>query len=107
MMASLVERLRENIIAPAFGDGSIRDGELCERLIRERYHAADRIEELEEALRSVMIGGNHVALLIGAKHPPAEATCEMALEFYGSGDKYEAWCCWQTIMRARRVLENS
>lgn len=49
-MASFVERLRENIIAPAFGDGSIRDGQLCERLIRERHAAADRIAELEAAL---------------------------------------------------------
>jgi hypothetical protein len=65
-----------------------------------------RISELEAALRNVMIGGNHVALLIGADHPPAEATCDMALEFYGPGEKYEAWCCWQAIMRARRVLEN-
>ena len=68
---------------------------------------AARIVELEAALRSVMIGGNHVALLIGADHPTHEATHDFARSHYKNQDQYEAWCCWRTIMLARDVLENS
>lgn len=71
-----------------------------------------RIAELEAALKEVLIGGNHVALLIGADHPTHEATHDYAREHYyaspvGCQEHYEAWCCWRTIMRARDVLENS
>lgn len=45
----IVERLREPILADAFEQGRIADGALCERLIRERSEAADRIEALERA----------------------------------------------------------
>lgn len=69
--------------------------------------AAARIAELEAALRDVMIGGNHCALLIGADHPTHTASHDDALVHYGAGDKYEAWCCWRTIMRARDVLERT
>ena len=68
---------------------------------------AKRIAELEAALRSVMIGGNHVALLIGVPHPPHTATHDEARSFYSMQEQYEAWCCWRTIMQARDVLEKS
>lgn len=65
-----------------------------------------RIAELEAALRSVLIGGNHVALLIGPDHPPTGTSHDVARLHYGSSrDGYEAWCCWNAIMRARDVLE--
>jgi hypothetical protein len=72
------------------------------RVLTERDH---RIEKLEAALRNVMIGGNHVALLIGVGHPPHTATHDKALTHYGAGDAYDAWCCWKTIMEARKALE--
>lgn len=66
-----------------------------------------RISDLERALRLVLVGGNHCALLIGAAHPPANASHETARRHYaGRQDAYEAWCCWQTIMMARDVLGN-
>lgn len=65
----------------------------------------ERIKALETALRSVMVGGNHVALLIGVDHPPYTATHDEALTHYGAGDQYEAWNCWRNIMHARDVLE--
>jgi hypothetical protein len=64
-----------------------------------------RIEKLEAALLNVMVGGNHVALLIGVGHPPHTATHDKALTHYGAGDAYDAWCCWKTIMEARKALE--
>ena len=67
--------------------------------------AADRILELEAALRHVMAGGNHVALLIGADHPPYTTTHDKALTHYGAGYAYDAWCCWKAIMEARKALE--
>lgn len=66
-----------------------------------------RISDLESALHLVLVGGNHCALLIGAAHPPADASHETARRHYaGRQDAYEAWCCWQTIMMARDVLGN-
>ena len=57
-MIDIVERLREKIIVDAFARGSISDGALCDRLIRERLDAADEIsrlraenERLREALK--------------------------------------------------------
>jgi len=76
--------------------------------MRRAGHAAKleaRIEKLEAALRNVIIGGNHVALLIGVGHPPHTETHEKVLTYYGAGDAYEAWCCWKTIMEARKTLE--
>lgn len=85
------------------------DGETVKIRLTDWVAVRDRIKALEAALRDVTVGGNHVALLIGSPHPPAEATCDMAREFYSGSlchhEQYEAWCCWQTIMRARKVLE--
>jgi hypothetical protein len=59
--------------------------------------------ELLAALEGIMVGGNHLALLIGADHPPYTAEPLAALEHYGAGDTYEVWCCWRAIMQARDV----
>ena len=64
-----------------------------------------RIHQLDRALEKCMIGGNHVALLIGADHPPMTATHDEALTHYGAGDQYEAWCCWKAIMDARTIRD--
>lgn len=68
--------------------------------------AAKRIAELEAALHSVMIGGNHLPQIFGVNHPHAGLPHEAAMKCFGPGDKYEAWCCWNAIMLARDVLEN-
>lgn len=70
-------------------------------------YAYDRLELLEAAIRSIMIGGNHVALLIGTDHPDYTETHDAALAHYGAGDQYEAWCCWRSIMCARDALEST
>jgi hypothetical protein len=77
---------------------------------RDRQHTrADRLQaenaRLREALRSVMIGGNHLASILGADHHlPHTVSSLDALEHYGAGDKYDAWCCWKSIMKARDEL---
>jgi hypothetical protein len=50
----ILERLREPIVADAFESGSIRNGVLAERMIRERIDAADEIERLRTALRELL-----------------------------------------------------
>jgi hypothetical protein len=74
-------------------------------LARRGADAADRIEQLEAALQKVMIGGNHLATIIGGTHPQAGTHHAAALEFYGPGHQYDAWCCWNAIMNARAALE--
>lgn len=82
-----------------------------EALIRKGDVAADRIEELEaklakavEALSGVMVGGNHLALLLPDNFLPAETEPLDALDMMGAGDAYEVWCCWRSIMLARTTL---
>ncbi len=70
------------------------------------YEARVRISELEAALRLCMVGGNHLQLIFGVDHTHAGVPADVARKFFGPGDKYEAWCCWDAIMRARDVLEN-
>lgn len=65
-----------------------------------------RIAELEAALRQCMVGGNHLPLIFGVDHPHAGVPADAARQFFGPGNKYEAWCCWDAIMRARDVLDN-
>lgn len=62
-------------------------------------------ERLRAALINVMVGGNSLAQIIGADHPPHGTPYGEALAHYGSGVKYEAWCCWNSIMQARAALE--
>jgi hypothetical protein len=63
-----------------------------------------RAKRMREALESVMVGGNHLALLIGADHPSFEDDYDTARAHYDGGDQFEAWCCWRSIMQARRAL---
>lgn len=63
-----------------------------------------RVKELEAALVRVMIGGNSLAQIIGADHPPYGTSYDEALAHYGPGHRYEAWCCWNAIMQARDEL---
>lgn len=71
----------------------------------ERDAALASVAKLREALEQVLIGGNHIALLIGADHPPHTATHDEARKHYKtSQDTYEIWCCWRTMMHARAVL---
>lgn len=62
---------------------------------------------LLEAIDGVLVGGNHLGLLIGADHPPYGATHAEALEHYGAGDRYEIWCCWNAIMRLGKAIVES
>jgi len=63
-------------------------------------------KRLREALENVMVGGNHLAALIG-NHPPYTTSNEEAMKHYlpHHPKMYEAWCCWKTIMEARAELE--
>ncbi len=65
---------------------------------------ADEIARLRAALDTVMIGGNHLVSIIGVTHPQAGPHHNAALEFYGPGHQYDAWCCWNAIMLARAAL---
>ena len=64
------------------------------------------VERLRAALINVMVGGNSLAQIIGADHPPRGTPYGEALAHYGSGVKYEAWCCWNSIMQARAALDD-
>lgn len=63
------------------------------------------IREQQAALEGVMVGGNHLALLIG-NHPPAGTDIEAVQKHYlpHHQDMYEAWRCWNAIMQARAAL---
>lgn len=66
------------------------------------------VEVPKALLERVLIGGNHLALIIGADHPPYTATHDQALEHYvgenHDHDGYGAWCCWRTIMELRDAV---
>lgn len=62
------------------------------------------VPELREAMQSVMVGGNHLGLVIGDNHPAYTENHESARKHYGTGFHYEAWCAWKTIMHARAAL---
>jgi chromosome segregation ATPase len=63
-----------------------------------------KLAKAVEALESVMVGGNHLAILLPDTFPPAETKPLDALEIMGAGDSYEVWCCWRSIMLARATL---
>lgn len=93
-MSDIVERLRKT--AHTYDEYAIHsDLEL---------EAADEIEKLRAALQSVMVGGNHLACVIGPNHLLHSASYEDALKHYGPGDIYDVWCCWKNIMEARAAL---
>ena len=101
-MSDLVERLRDADTTRRIGESY---ADTHERRQRDRAAAAARIAQLEAALQKVMIGGNHLATIIGATHPQAGTHPAGALEFYGPGHQYDAWCCWNAIMVARAALD--
>ena len=74
-----------------------------EEIIREKQN---EIEHLRAALEKVVVAGNHLVDVIGVRHPAADMTYDYALMYYGPGNKYDVWCCWNTIMEARAVLED-
>jgi hypothetical protein len=62
-------------------------------------------QDLADALHTVAIGGNHLALIIGSDHPPYTAHDDVALRHYGDNlDTYNAWVCWKIIMTATREV---
>ena len=67
--------------------------------------ACNAYEPTREALEKVMVGGNHLGLIIGVDHPPYTASHEEARVHYADAIwTYEAWCCWKTIMEVRPAL---
>jgi len=60
---------------------------------------------LADAIDKALVGGNHLALLIGADHPPHTASSDDALEHYGAGDIYDIWCAWRSLMRLSRIWD--
>lgn len=68
------------------------------------YSGAE-VERLQEALALCMIGGNHLALHIGADHPPHTASPDDGLTHYGTGQLNDIWQCWRNIMRARDLRD--
>lgn len=71
---------------------------------RGRAEGRGRIAELEAALSNVMVGGNHLVGIIDDILPKGTPH-DQALEHYGAGAQYDAWCCWNAIMQARDVLQ--
>ena len=65
----------------------------------------EQIDSLMAALNLCMIGGNHLPQIFGVDHPHAGVPTEVALKHFGPGPRYEAWCCWNAIMRARDIME--
>jgi hypothetical protein len=66
---------------------------------------AQSLEATADALLAVSIGGNHVALLIGSRHPLYTASDEEASAHYGKDlDGLNAWHCWRAIMKATREV---
>jgi hypothetical protein len=80
-----------------------RDG-YVQLLTDQNTRLTAEVERLRAALETVMIGGNHLVSMIGATHPQTGSHYEAALQFYGPGHKYDAWCCWNAIMLARAAL---
>lgn len=97
------DALKEKLDNPPWSDCS------CHLTMGEAAQAITDLEaeiaRLRDVLENIMVGGNHLALLIGANHPPYTAESEDALRHYGAGDTYEIWCCWRSIMQARQALE--
>ena len=90
-------------------EGDALASDELDEILDEKNALIDRLtaenEKLRVALETVMIGGNHLVSIIGATHPQTGSHYEAALQFYGPGHKYDAWCCWNAIMEARAALE--
>jgi hypothetical protein len=58
-----------------------------------------------DALNNAMVGGNHLATIIGAgDHPPYVATFGTGLSHYGSGPVFDVWCAWRGLMLLRDAV---
>ena len=99
--AEFVER-----VAPIYASVPGSDFTRLFALARRGAAADAEIERLRAALRDVMVGGNHLATVLGIGHLAAGSSHEAALDFYGPGPNYDVWCCWNAIMQARAALED-
>lgn len=79
------------------------------------FDAARNLPDIVRALRAevavyraviekIMIGGNHLATHIDPEGPDWHEDHSLALDFYGAGPAYDAWCCWRAIMQAREMM---
>jgi hypothetical protein len=75
---------------------------------KERDALRTRVDTLEKALNSIMIGGNHLAsalihILGAGKDTFPLHTCDpaKARSIIGDPIKYDLWVCWQRILQAR------
>lgn len=71
-----------------------------------------RLTIVEDALNTVMTGGNHIASqLIGrigagfSTELPPDTSAEKALHRLGATVEYDMWCAWASMMRARDHVE--
>lgn len=61
---------------------------------------------LSTALDNALIAGRTLELLIGADHPPADATTADALAHYGAGSPaFPAWLAWSRLELLRVVVD--
>lgn len=65
-----------------------------------------QIKRLRRALDLCMVGGNHLATHVDMDGPDWRASPDVALEHYGAGLAYDAWCCWASIMQAREIADD-
>lgn len=91
-------------ITPVIGD-TPDCNEATTDLIIYLVNHAPALAEVVEAAEKVLIGGNHLACLIG-NHPPYGTAPEIVRKHYlpHHQDMYEAWCCWNEIMLFREAL---
>lgn len=117
MTAPAPQELAEKLEAMALdADASARDVAIFrtsyERTAADLRAAAALIRELSEvrqklanSLFRLSVAGNHVALVIGADHPPYTESENVAGEHYGSDmDKLNSWICWSIIMDETRTV---
>ncbi len=53
-----------------------------------------------------MVGGNHLVALLPDNHPPVGTNHDEARSAIGYGQYYEVWCCWDAIIRARKIVDD-
>jgi hypothetical protein len=65
-----------------------------------------RIEALEAAVNSMLIGVNHIALYRTEKWPEVGTDHENALRILGATRDYDMWCCWNEAMLVSAALRD-
>lgn len=80
-------------------------------LTAERDQLAAHVERLREALRKIMVGGNHLASalihILGAgddSFPPHQTPIEQVRGVITDPVHMDLWTCWAVIMRERYIL---